>query len=177
MAAPTVHSTHLSTSHTFSKTYTPSITLVQGVGVQNDCHSGSTNRHTSANPSAPNLRQVHLIPYELFTELAATQHIAIQPGELGENITTYGIDLAALSKGTYLYFGSGEHVPVVQITGTRWPGQGIERHRQGLASKLVSGGRSKAGVMGVVVSGGVVKAGDGIRIAEPQGMKVPLGPV
>ncbi|KAF2794947.1 MOSC domain-containing protein [Melanomma pulvis-pyrius CBS 109.77] len=184
MATPSVHSTHLSTTHSFSKTYTPSITLLAGIGVQGDCHSGQTTKHqaqSTSNASAPNLRQVHLIPYELFQDLA-THSFSIQPGELGENVTTWGIDLLALSKGTYLYFGAGNDAPIVQVTGLRWPGKGIERHKKGLAEKLVSrenGGNvvCKAGIMGVVIKGGAVKTGDMIRVAAPQGDRVALEPV
>lgn len=152
--------------------------------MQNDCHSGQTTRHqsqASTNPSAPNLRQVHLIPYELFRDLSS-QNITIQPGELGENITTYGIDLVSLSKGSYLYFGQGDDVPIVQVTGLRWPGPGIEKHSKGLKEKVLVKARdgkvvSKVGIMGVVVKGGEVSTGDLIRVVEPQGTRVALEPV
>ncbi|KAF2474857.1 PK beta-barrel-protein domain-containing protein-like protein [Lindgomyces ingoldianus] len=184
MASPYVHSTHLSNTHSFSKTYTPSITLLTGVGVQGDCHSGTKNQKSSqstTDSSTPNLRQVHLIPYELFTELRA-QNFVIQPGELGENITTTGIDLLGLAKGSYLYFGSGDDVPIVQVTGLRRPGPGIEKHKEGLLDKVLlrdGAGRTicKAGIMGVVVKGGKVNTGDMIRVVEPQGRKVGLEPV
>jgi len=123
---------------------------------------------------------VHLIPYELFQDLAA-HSFSVQPGELGENITTWGIDLLALSKGTYLYFGPDNDAPIVQVTGLRYPGKGIERHKKGLVEMLVTkrGGNAmyKAGIMGVVVKGGTVKTGDMIRVAAPQGQKVSLEPV
>ncbi|KAF2710539.1 PK beta-barrel-protein domain-containing protein-like protein [Pleomassaria siparia CBS 279.74] len=186
MATPSVHSTHLSRTHTFSKVYTPSVNLLAGVGVQGDCHSGQTIKHQpqrASNPSLPNLRQVHLIPYELFLE-PSVKIFSVQPGELGENITTWGIDLLGLSKGTYLYFGAGNDAPVVQVTGLRMPGKGIERHKKGLLEKLVvnvqggGGGVSyKAGIMGIVMKGGKVETGDMIRVVQPKGTKTALVPV
>jgi len=183
MAAPTVHSTHLSSSHSFSKTYTPSITLIANHGVDGDIHSGPTVQKSSlatTSPSLPNLRQVHLIPYELFTTLAS-ESIAVAPGELGENITTYGIDLVRLPRGTHLYFGEGNDCAVVLVTGLRDPGEGVERHRPGLLGRLKwvdkrgKVGR-RCGIMGVVAKGGEVRTGDTVRVVLPE-ERIPLGPV
>jgi len=169
-----VHSTHLAPKHTFSKSYTPSITLIADQGVQGDCHAGTTiqKRASKAPSKSPNLRQVHLLSYELFNSLAA-DGFAIQPGELGENITTYGIDLLSLAKGSYVYFGEGEDGAVVQITGLRNPGPGVERHKAGLLERVKYKGPDgktvrRLGVMGVVVKGGVVNSGDVIRVVEPE---------
>jgi MOSC domain-containing protein YiiM len=170
----TVHSTHLSKTHSFSKTYTPSITLVTGIGVKGDAHSGSTIQQTriqAKSPKAPNLRQVHLIPYELFNDLSPSG-FKINAGELGENITTWGIDLHSLPKGTYLYFGEEDDVPVVQVTGLRNPGEGIERFKEGLLIKVKykAGGKTirRCGIMGVVAKGGSVNTGAKIRVVEPK---------
>jgi MOSC domain-containing protein YiiM len=196
---PYVHSTHLSKTHSFSKTYQPSITLVAGQGVQGDCHAGLQTQHlsqASKDPEKPNLRQIHLLPYELFYDLAA-QGVAVQPGELGENITTYGVDLTALSRGTLLYFGGGqdddddedededeedEEGAVVVVTGLRNPGRRLDEVKPGLREKLVVRQKGKktvrkAGVMGIVLRGGAVKQGDMIRVVKPPGEKVPLEPV
>jgi MOSC domain-containing protein YiiM len=175
-----VHSTHLAAKHTFSKTYTPSITLVADQGVQGDCHAGKTVQHaTSKSSSKPNLRQVHLLNYELFTSLA-TDGFEIQPGELGENITTYGVDLLSLPTGSYLYFGSGDEGVVVQITGLRNPGPGVEKFKKGLLERVkykVDGQTvRRLGVMGIVVRGGVINSGDVIRVVEPE-EKFALEPV
>lgn len=185
MTAPFVQSTHLSPSHTFGKAYHPQLKLITGIGVEGDCHSGATVKHTShyaKDPSAFNLRQVHLMPYELLQELAS-QGYAIRPGELGENITTFGIDLLSLPRGTYLYFGDGSDVPVVQVTGLRDPGPGIaQRYGQALVDKLRTQGKGKktvckAGIMGVVAKGGMVKYGDKIRLVMPSGTRQALEPV
>jgi MOSC domain-containing protein YiiM len=50
------------------------------------------------------VRQVHLIQCELFDELHPAE-FTIAPGQIGENITTRGIDLLGLPKGTKLQVG------------------------------------------------------------------------
>lgn len=66
------------------------------------------------NPNQPNLRQVHLIQNELFEELVDRFHI--KPGQLGENITTAGINLFELPVGTILSIGVSA---MIKITGLR----------------------------------------------------------
>lgn len=105
---------HLSPVHGFSKTSQPSITLLKGLGVKGDCHLGKTTQHLwrlKAHASEPNLRQVHLIQSELFEEpdFHGEDGVRIQPGQMGENVTTTGIDLLALSKGTKLHFVEKKH--------------------------------------------------------------------
>lgn len=94
-------------SHRFSKQIVPEITIVAGLGVDGDAHQGVTVKHRSrvkADPTQPNLRQVHLVHSELFDEVAE-QGFRVGPADLGENITTKGIDLLGLPRGAYL--GSG----------------------------------------------------------------------
>lgn len=108
--------------------------------------------------------------YELFTSLAG-DGFQIQPGALGENITTYDIDLLSLATGSYLYFGSGDEGPVIQVTGLRNPGPGVEKFKSGLLDrvKYKAGGKTvrRFGVIGTAVRGGVVNSGDVIRVVEP----------
>ena len=108
MAAAQVLAVHRSSSHSFSKFAEEAITLVAGLGVEGDAHAGSTVRHRSRvrqDPSQANLRQVHLLQAELFDELIARDH-AVWPGDMGENITTRGIDLLQLPTGTQLRLGA-----------------------------------------------------------------------
>jgi MOSC domain-containing protein YiiM len=138
MAAPYVHSTHRSSNNSFSKVYTPSIKLIANHGVEGDFHAGTTVQQQDLareSPNSPNLRQIHLISYELFQELAPHGY-SIQPGELGENVTTYGIDLLGLPQDAYLYFGDGDDMAIVRVTGLRDPGKGIEAHKTGLLEKV-----------------------------------------
>ena len=92
---------HASGIHTVSKTALPSITLVDGFGVEGDAHSGATVKHLSRvrrDATQPNLRQIHLIHSELLDELRE-KGFDVEPGMMGENITTAGIDLLSLPTG------------------------------------------------------------------------------
>lgn len=165
-------------AHRFSKPTRESITLIAGYGVEGDAHAGATVQHLSRvkrDPSTPNLRQVHLIHRELFAQMAERGH-RVDPGAMGENITTSGVDLLGLSRGTRLEIG-GE--AVVEITGLRNPCTQINGISDGLMKELVyvdaEGATVRlAGVMSVVLSGGVVRPGDGIRIVPPTGTHEPL---
>lgn len=94
-------------AYTFTKPNRDEIVLVAGLGVEGDVHAGVNVRHRSrvaADPSQPNLRQVHLIHQELFEEVAEKGY-EVPAGGLGENVTTSGIDLLGLPRGTILRFG------------------------------------------------------------------------
>jgi len=167
--------------HRFSKPIFDVITLLEGLGVEGDAHAGATVRHRSRvarNPAQPNLRQVHLMHVELFAELAA-QGFTIAPGDMGENVSTRGLDLLGLPTGTVLRLGGDAEI---EITGLRNPCVQLDRFRPGLmAATLVrdaAGGLvRKAGVMAVVRRGGVVRAGDGISVLLPPTPHRPLAPV
>jgi MOSC domain-containing protein YiiM len=157
--------------HRFSKLVAEEITLVQGIGVEGDAHAGVTVQHRSrvaADPTQPNLRQVHLIHAELHDELRG-QGFEVAPGELGENVVTRGIDLLALPRGTRLTLGPGAEV---EITGLRNPCQQINGFRPRLLQAVldrdaVGNVRRRAGIMGIVLRGGVVRPGDAIEVRLP----------
>ncbi|MEV6975903.1 MOSC domain-containing protein [Kitasatospora sp. NPDC093806] len=164
--------------YAFTKPNRASITLLAGLGVEGDVHAGVTVRHRSRvaqDPTQPNLRQVHLIHEELFAEVGE-QGFAVAPGELGENITTGGVDLLGLPVGALLRIGAEA---VVEVTGLRNPCRQIDAFRDGLLKQVV--GRDgagnivrKAGIMGVVRTGGVVRPGDAIEVELPDGPHRPL---
>jgi MOSC domain-containing protein YiiM len=164
---PTVAAVHRNAIHGFSKFAEDEIVLVEGLGVEGDAHSGRTVKHRSRvarDPGQPNLRQVHLLQAELFDELVPAG-FTVWPGEMGENITTRGIDLLALSTGTRLRIGAA----AVEVTGLRNPCSQIDRFQPGLMAAVLDrdgqGGLvRKAGVMAVVVATGPVRPGDPIRI-------------
>ena len=167
-------------SHNFSKPLRSSIRLLKGLGVKSDAHLGETVKHRSRvrqNPDAPNLRQVHLMHTELFDEVRA-KGFDVKPGDLGENVTTEGIDLLGLSVGTRLHLG-GE--AVIEVTGLRNPCHQIDDFQKGLLHATLdkSGPHlvRKTGVMSVVLVGGDVRPGDSIRVEAPQGPHRPLLPV
>lgn len=164
--------------HRFSKPPQQSITLVAGLGVEGDAHFGATVQHLSRvrrDPTQPNLRQVHLIHSELFDEVTAD----VTPGQLGENVTTGGIELLRLPRGTRLHLGEEA---VVELTGLRNPCVQIDRFEPGLLKEVVGTDADgatvrKAGVMAVVVTGGVVRPGDDIEVrlsAEPFEVLAPV---
>lgn len=162
---------HRSRGHHFSKDEVPTITLVQGHGVEGDAHCGVTVKHRSRvakDPFAPNLRQVHLMHEELFDELQA-QGFDVLPGRLGENITTHGIDLLSLPEGTELHLGDGA---VVRLTGLRNPCAQIDKFKRGLMAAVLGKTADgqlirKSGVMGIVLHGGSVCAGQTIHVKLP----------
>ena len=165
-----VRAVHFSPTHDFSKEPMPSITLIEGIGVAGDAHAGTTVQHRSRvarDPSTPNLRQVHLIHGELFEHLS-DEGFTVEPGSLGENITTGGIDLLELPVGTRLRIGEA----TVVVTGLRNPCRQIDDLQPGLMKRLVfrdDDGRVRrlAGIMGIVARGGVVRPGDAIIVELP----------
>ncbi len=181
LTLPEILSTSARKGHGVGKTVLSEITLIAGQGVEGDAHCGEKVKHRSRaryNPSLPNLRQVHLIHGELLDELAG-KGFAIAPGELGENILTGGIDLLSLPTGSILSFPSGA---TVEITGLRNPCIQLERHKTGLMHALLDHAADgslirKGGIMGIVLTGGVVRAGDGVVITDPEGAFRPLQPV
>lgn len=179
---PTATVTAVSQSRTHSLRKAPalSIRLVAGLGVEGDAHAGVTVKHRSRvarDPTQPNLRQVHLIHAELHDELRL-RGFALAPGEMGENITTQGIDLLALPTATRLYLGPDA---VVEITGLRNPCTQLNGLQPGLMNAVLDRDRAgnlirKAGVMAIVLAGGDVRPGDGISVELPQ-HRVALAPV
>lgn len=178
---PRVLAVHRSSTHTFSKFAEDAIVLVPGLGVDGDAHAGTTVKHRSRvarDPSQPNLRQVHLLQSELFSELMA-RDLAVWPGDLGENITTTGVDLLALPSGARLRLGTSA---VVELTGLRNPCSQLDRFQHGLmAAVLARDARGelvrKAGVMAIVLAGGAVNRGDSIAIELPPLPHADLVPV
>lgn len=156
------------------------ITLLQGEGVEGDAHCGATVKHRSRwrrDPTQPNIRQVHLMHQELHDELAG-KGFQITPGYMGENITTCGLDLLALPRRAILRVGGGA---VVEVTGLRNPCYQLDQLQQGLLEACLERREGelirKAGVMGVVLAGGEVRAGDAISIELPAGAHEALKPV
>lgn len=155
--------------HQFSKPVVDSILLLDGLGVAGDAHAGATVQHRSRDSTQPNLRQVHLISAELHADLSA-KGFQVGPGQLGENITTGGLDLLALPRGTMIHLGPRA---VVEITGLRNPCRQIDAFRPGMLSAVLYRDERgqlvrKVGIMGVVRQGGAVQAGDPIKVEIPE---------
>lgn len=165
-------------AHRFSKQLAGEICLLTGLGVQGDAHEGITVKHRSrvaVDPTQPNLRQVHLLPIELFDELKG-KGFDVGPADLGENITTEGIDLLALPRGTVLKIGTDI---LLEVTGLRNPCAQIERFRTGLLKAVLDRQPNgdlirKAGIMTIVKAGGLVRTGDAIQVQLPPLPHLPL---
>ena len=167
--------------HRVSKPSVARLRLVAGLGVEGDAHAGLTMQHRSRwvkQRTVPNLRQVHLIHAELFEELAG-KGFSIAPGEMGENVTTRGIDLLGLSAGTRLRLGAAA---VIEVTGLRNPCFKLDGLAPGLMAALLEKGPGKrivrkAGVMAVVIESGDVAVGDAIEVVEAPEPFAALQPV
>ena len=166
-----VFAVHRSVDHAFSKRSVARIELVRGHGVRDDAHFGITVQHRSRiakDPTQPNLRQVHLLHAELLDELSA-RGLHVEPGQMGENITTLGVHLLGLSVGSLIRIGT---TAVVRVTGLRNPCGQIEAFTPGLLEMVLERAadgtlRRRAGIMGVVEEDGWVQAGDSIVVTEP----------
>jgi len=177
----TVTAVSRSPKHTLVKPNERSIRLLEGLGVEGDAHLGERVKHRSRvarDPSQPNLRQVHLIHGELHDELREAG-FALSAGQMGENITTRGVDLLGLPAGTRLHLGD---TAVVEVTGLRNPCAQLNRIQPGLMAATLDRDEDgnlvrKAGIMGVVIASGEVCPGDPIRVELPPRPHQPLAPV
>jgi MOSC domain-containing protein YiiM len=148
-----------------------SIELVAGYGVTGDAHFGPTAQHLfdrRRDPAKGNLRQVHLLEFELIEELQE-RGFALHAGSLGENVVTRGVRLDSLPCHTELHLG--DHA-VIALTGLRQPCVKIDRFQKGLRAAVTTrrsgiGPAVRGAVMGVVRGGGVVRPGDPICIELP----------
>ena len=174
----TITAVSKSATHTMSKPNEPSIRLLAGLGVEGDAHLGTTVKHRSRvaqDPNQPNLRQVHLIHSELHEELKAAG-FQVNPGQMGENITTAGVDLLDLPRHTRLRLGESA---VVEVTGLRNPCNQLNGIQDGLMKAVLGRDEQdnlirKAGIMAIVLEGGIVRPGDAIRIELPEPPFLPL---
>jgi len=176
-----VSAVHRSATHTLRKPCVSELKLLAGRGVEGDAHMGVTVKHRSRvarDPTAPNLRQIHLIHAELLDHLR-TAGFRVAAGDMGENITTCGIDLLGLPAGTRLHLGTEA---VVEVTGLRNPCLQLDRLQTGLMAAVLDRDDTgelvrKAGIMAIVVAGGAVRPHDHIAVALPQPPHHPLEPV
>lgn len=167
-----VKSVSKSSHHTFSKEVVEQIKLIKGMGVEGDAHMGKTVKHRSRvarDHTQPNLRQVHLIHSELFEELARKGFL-VNAGDIGENITTEGIDLLNLPKDSILKLGTEAEI---QVTGLRNPCNQLDSIKMGLMKAVLDKDENgnvirKCGIMGVVLKGGIVRINDTIEIIYPK---------
>jgi MOSC domain-containing protein YiiM len=167
--------------HSLVKSNEDCIRLMTGLGVDGDAHLGTTVKHRSRvarDPTQPNLRQVHLVHAELHDELREAG-FTVAPGQMGENVTTSGVDLLGLATGTRLHLGVSA---VVEVTGLRNPCAQLDKIQKGLMAATLGRDQHgnlvrKAGIMGVVLAEGEVRPGDPIRVEPPPPPHRPLAVV
>jgi MOSC domain-containing protein YiiM len=160
-----------SETHTMSKARVSHLTILEGLGVDGDAHQGVMVKHRSRvarDPTQPNFRQVHLIHSELYDELRA-KGFNVSAGQMGENITTKGLNLLALPKGTKLHIGK---TVILEITGLRNPCYQLDGIQEGLMQAVLDKDSQgnlirKAGIMTVVLEGGQVFPKDEIKVQMP----------
>ena len=124
----------------------PEIQLKYRHGIVGDAHAGDWHR------------QISLLAEESVDTMRALTPVPLDAGVLAENIPTRGIDLKGLPVGTRLRVGETE-VEVTQI--------GKECHSDCAIKKAV--GKCvmpTEGIFVIVVTEGVVRAGDEIEILE-----------
>ena len=175
-----VISVNCSPTHSLIKPNQEQVRLLAGLGVEGDAHAGTTVKHrirVARNPDQPNLRQVHLIHSELYAELREAG-FDVSHGQMGENITTGGVDLLGLPTGALLRIRDA----VVEITGLRNPCAQLNKIQPGLLDSVLGHDEDgnlirKAGIMGIVITGGEVAPGDEILVELPPGPYEPLLPV
>ena len=177
----TVVAVSRSAGHTFSKQNEDGIRLIAGLGVEGDAHSGETVKHRSRvarDPNQPNIRQVHLVHAELHEELAS-RGFAVQPGQMGENVTTRGLNLLSLPVGTRLKLGAEAEI---ELSGLRNPCAQLDGLAAGLMKATLDRDAEgnlvrKAGVMAIVLTGGLVRPADTIQVVLPPEPHQPMEPV
>ncbi len=180
MTHPIVIAVASDTVHNVIKPIQPSITLIEGWGVEGDAHAGKIIQHRydkRRNPDAPNLRQVHLMHSELFDQMAILG-MKVFPGQMGENITTRNLDILSMPRGTHLKIGEA----VIEITGLRNPCKHLNKVAIGLMKACISRYDDgtifpQSGVMGIVLNGGEICAGDPIHVLVPETLHQRLKPV
>ena len=178
---PRVRGLFTSGKHSFTKYARTEALFLAGLGIEGDCHCGATVRHRwdmRKDPTKANLKQVHLLASEILDELNGSG-FHVEPGDLGENVSTSGIDLAALPERTRLHIGPAA---IVEITGLRQPCTHIEKFQRGLLAAVLTRSSEgkvirKAGIMGVVTAGGPVALRDKIVVEWPPAPHLPLRPV
>jgi MOSC domain-containing protein YiiM len=135
----------------FAKPAVDVVTLVVDHGVAGDVHAERA------------LRQVHLVDGSRYALLRASG-ADLHPGDLGENVTTTGVDLLGLGTGARLRLGENA---VVEVTGIRHP-----RHEDPTldpdALHLDEDGIpvGRVGVFAVVLAAGEVRAGDPVSVLD-----------
>ncbi len=135
-------SLHICVGHLEPMKDADSVDMITGFGIEGDRHA---SEHPSRKP-----RQVLLMDKETL------DFFGLEQGQIRENITTSGIDLASLPTGQQLSLGDDV---VLQITGDCEPCTFIDGIRDGLRAEI----EGKRGMLAYVTNGGSLKVGDVVK--------------
>jgi MOSC domain-containing protein YiiM len=111
-----------------------------------------TNRKYHGGPD----RAVCIFSQELYAWLADEHGIALEPGSIGENFTTAGVDLLALRKGDRLRVGEC----VIEITNVRVPCKNLLQWHPRLPKAI----QDHSGWVAKVIEEAMVRPGDTIEL-------------
>lgn len=124
-----------------------SLNLIAGHGIEGDQKAG---RHPQ--------RQLNLMSFETL-EIMRAEGFKTNPGEMGEQIIIKGLEVGNLVAGTRLQLGESACIEIHEKrTGCDW-----FKQIQGRSSKDTAG---NMGVMASVITGGVVRVGDAVKVLE-----------
>jgi MOSC domain-containing protein YiiM len=144
---PRIVSLNISLGKGTSKEPVAEVTLRPGHGIEGDAHAG------------PWHRQISLLAVENIHSQAAKGY-DLHPGSYAENITTEGLELASLPLGTRLIAGEVE-LEITQI--------GKKCHAKCAIHQQVGDCiMPREGIFARVLSGGVLKVGQGIEIRDSE---------
>ncbi|MBI2557657.1 MAG: MOSC domain-containing protein [Planctomycetes bacterium] len=120
--------------------------LIEHFGLEGDAHAGKWHR------------QVSLLARES-ADIMREKGLNIKDGDFGENIVTKGIELKSLPIGTVLNIGDSIIIRVTQI------GK-LCHDRCAIYYKAGDCIMPREGIFAEILTGGIVKAGDEITIAQ-----------
>ncbi|MCX5793145.1 MAG: MOSC domain-containing protein [Elusimicrobia bacterium] len=145
-----IFSINLSAAKGVPKAQARKAVLVKGHGIQDDAHAGTGLRQVS-------LLDMESVRGQIADAEAKKAAVRIRPGIYAENITTEGVDLAALKLGDKLRVGGTAVLRVTKI--------GKECHsRCAIYHQVGDCIMPKKGVFAEVVEGGEIAVGDSIEL-------------
>ncbi len=154
MHAAQVVSLQINPAHKEPLTFVDSAEFVAGKGIEGD-------RHATNKPERRDY-QVLLIDQETLRD------VNISPGDVRENVTTLGIDVATLPSGQLLSLG--EQV-VLKISKPMDPCSRMEEVRAGLQAEL----EGRRGMLASVERSGTVAVGDSIALLSEATQPIAAG--
>ena len=144
-----IHSINTSSGKGVPKAAVPRALLLKGLGIRGDAHAGTDIRQVS-------LLDIESVRGQIADAKAKGATVEIRPGVYAENITTEGLDLAALKIGDKLRAGAAAVLRISKI--------GKECHsRCAIYHQVGDCIMPRKGVFAEVLEGGEIAEGDSIE--------------